>query len=804
MTCLILVACSAPPYLEAIAQQASDGDIEGALSRTAELLDEDPDQPRLQLLRGELLYASGEIMLATWPLRKALTDPELLVPAGLLLSRILIQTGNSDDALPTLEVILAENADHQAANADHQAARFLYAQALIGAEREVDAVIELDRLLESDPLNLDIFMVKLRALFELEREDEAAEVLAELRNQLEGSPEDYPEELRARLCAVEARFAFEREEAERATGVIESCLEEHPTDLIVISEAIEAFGRKGQRSRILDTLRNAYAQKPEDASIRASLVSQLTAQDQLEEAERILSDAVENDDSGSRATALGALYEFYWQIGKQQEALGALERMITEVPEPTTAITMQHADALIAVGELDRAAEVAASLDDGYRHLVLGRVELARGNSKAALGLLEEGIRSWPDNATSRWLAGNAADDLGDMAGATNHFIEAVRIEETQKLRTLERTDSAWRVARFQAAAGYNDGALYFLQKHLDHHPMDVDAWELLARVAFRLGARSIEARAIHVLGRIPGAHPRVWTVRAELTAERRGHLAAAQLLGQSRLELSHQANLPALRALVRHLLAANEHAAALARVDRTLLARPDGPGLHALRGLVLEAEGSADAARGAFERGLALDSQHTPSMIGLARILAESGDIADAVELLDRAYTLDAGSAEAGYLAAALLRDQGMQKEAEERFSELVAAHPFDTRSAVELARIRFSSSGPSDMTLAAAQRAALFQTPDALALLGEIQLQRGDADAAVDTLRRAVATSEASALVHYRLALALVATGEEVDAMAALQVALESGPFSQSEEASRLLARLSEQPEDQPEGAR
>ena len=78
---LALSGCKRGDPLEAIRQQQLAGDLQGTIEPLRELLAERPDDPETNFLYGRALSAT-QPNLAVWSLRKAMEDPEWLVPAG--------------------------------------------------------------------------------------------------------------------------------------------------------------------------------------------------------------------------------------------------------------------------------------------------------------------------------------------------------------------------------------------------------------------------------------------------------------------------------------------------------------------------------------------------------------------------------------------------------------------------------------------------------------------------------------------------------------------------------------------------
>ena len=75
-----------------------------------------------------------------------------------------------------------------------------------------------------------------------------------------------------------------------------------------------------------------------------------------------------------------------------------------------------YADTLVQAKRFKEAREVVSRLEQSeLRSLIQGRILLGEGKPRAALAALAAGIRLWPNNAVGRFLAGQAAERVGDF-----------------------------------------------------------------------------------------------------------------------------------------------------------------------------------------------------------------------------------------------------------------------------------------------------------------------------------------------------------------------------------------------------
>jgi tetratricopeptide (TPR) repeat protein len=321
----------------------------------------------------------------------------------------------------------------------------------------------------------------------------------------------------------------------------------------------------------------------------------------------------------------------------------------------------------------------------------------------------------------------------------------------------------------------------------------DPEAYALAMRAAHRLGReRRMRALAGELAG-LPGQETRALVERATLLAAADGPAAAIASIESSDLDLSDPIHADALRVLLEQLAVQGFHERALRRIDAALDAHPEAAELHRLRGEAYERAGRVDAARGAFERAVALDLRDAAALAGLARLAAARQHDEEALSFYARAVEADPDDAAISFAYAVFLLERGRLDAAEQRLDLLIYRRPRHAAAAHELAKLLLTRGGDPDRALDLARRAVMFGTePEALETLGLIRLERGEAEAAVETLTRAAEARPHSARTHYRLGLARAAAGDAAGAREALRTALGLGAFPEVEQARARLAQL------------
>ncbi|MHA7836916.1 MAG: tetratricopeptide repeat protein, partial [bacterium] len=175
--------------------------------------------------------------------------------------------------------------------------------------------------------------------------------------------------------------------------------------------------------------------------------------------------------------------------------------------------------------------------------------------------------------------------------------------------------------------------------------------------------------------------------------------------------------------------------------------------------------------------------------------ILAEEGGVDEAVAAYDRATALDPLDPEAAFRAATLLRDTGRIEEARDRLAGLLERHPWHGGAALVLARLELERDPASEQALILSRQAARFSRaagPESFELLARVLLDREEPEEAVVALDRARRKGLLTATARYRLALALMAVGDEKAARRELRAALQAPDFEERKAARAHLEAL------------
>jgi tetratricopeptide (TPR) repeat protein len=752
------------------------GQFTASIDELREILAIAPDLPEATYRLGVALVQTGEPSRAVWALEKASESDAYAIPASLLLASAHFSSQNFEATVRAADRVLE-------LDPERVVALRMRAKGNLGAGRLDQAMQDTERLLEKDPDDYSVRVLHATILTDMGRMEEAQDE-HDLLKQIaldSGDPA-----IAHRGCMAPAMFARDQlQDDERAEELYDDCVERFPTNGLVATEAMRFYDKIGKPEKSTDLIRAAVEAAPENLSLRSQLATRLRNGGDPDAAEQVLLEAVESFRS---AGAWNLLATFYRQQGEPEKALEAIEKVAELSGGGSDQLRFTQADVLIDLGELDRAEEIAASLEEPtYAKLLRGRVQLERGDAKAALALFEQGIRTWPNNAGARYLAGAAAREVGDLDRAVSELREAVRVDNSA-------TPAAEALARIYYERGeYTDSIRFARVARRRRGANLVDVYVIAAR-AFTELERYQEARTtLETLRKLPGEEELAAIELATVERAAVGPEAAVRVIEESGLALDDPENIDLLRAYADHMTAQDKAEQALGRIDAALAAHPDSASYHEVRGSVLVRLGREEEAREAFERSLALDAEHAQAYGGLATLAARENDLARAVELFDKAAELSPETSAYGYSAAQLSLASADGEGAEERLRELVRRFPHHAGARNDLAWILAEKDQELDWALALAVEAQrLDPSADVLDTLGWVYFKRGELSAAVDALERAVEARADSPSIRYRLGVALGKAGEPERAREMLQAAIDAGAFPEAADARRELTQL------------
>jgi tetratricopeptide (TPR) repeat protein len=686
-----------------------------SLKALAPLRESASPPPEVELLYGKALIETKRPNLAVAPLRRAAQAPEHAREAGLLLASALLASDSSEEALQEIDRVL------DLAPGDAEAWE-LRARANLAQRHYKESLADIERAIEAAPERASYQVFRSLVLLSLGQTEPAEAALHAAEQSMQGV-DPQPVNLLATACVTHARLALARSDQARAREEFASCVERYPGSPMVVQEAVSYYDGVGEPEKASDVLRGAIEAWPERVRYLREFAERLRERAGAAEAERFLLARVESKPS---VATWAALAEHYTVTGDYRAAASAFHKALTLVSDDGGVtqrnLRLGYADSLIQARDFDEARRVTEQIKEpGYADLLNGRILLLEGDAAGALALLEKGIRVWPNNAVARFLAGQAAERVGDFERAAREYQAAVHADPVA-------TDANLALAELYESQGKLGPAHDAARRHARTHRDDPRGYALGMRVAHRLGRTERVDAIAKRMAAVPGQRGRAVAERASLTAADDGPKAAVRAIESAGLDLTDPSNAAALRVLAEQLVAQGAKKQALARVDVALAAHPDVAVLHTLRGAILERSGSDPAAvHEAYSRALALDASDAEALSGLARESAARGDVEAALGFYGRAAQADPEDVASLLELADLSRSLGRLDAAQQALERALYRNPREAAAAAQLAALLLDRDTDLDRALDLAQRAVQFGAdPEAGHLLEAVRARR------------------------------------------------------------------------------
>jgi putative PEP-CTERM system TPR-repeat lipoprotein len=576
-----------------------------------------------------------------------------------------------------------------------------------------------------------------------------------------------------------------QERYERAREVLRPLLQRDAEDVTALALMARVERASGNTSEMLEHLRRLAELRPDDPRVRLQLGFGLFQAGKAEAGQAALGEALEVAPDSPEAGAAVALSHI--RQGQFDEAIAVAERLREQLPEAALPWTLE------------------------------GLALLARGDREGGVQQLERALEKDAGDPGARHLLSRLALGEGDLEGARSHY-EAVLESRPEHTATLVK------LAALEGRAGNPDRMGELLERAHESNPEARGPRLLLARFSL---ARGELGKALELVqtpdGRVPG-EPEALTTAALVRLEQGRPSVALRHL--ERLLEAQPDNPQTFVLLARTYSALGEGAKAREQLQKVLDLDEDNPVALLVEARSRIREGDLDEARSLLDRAPEAAHADPRYLDTRARLAIASGELDSALEHYRRAQEAAPSGDRAGRMAA-LHQRAGRAGDAESLLDEYIEAHPDDT-DALQARGDLYTSQG-RDQAAAEAYRAVLERDPAALEALnnlawvlrkddseealryaehaatlqpedprvidtlGMVLLELERSDQAVEQLRKAVSLAPEAGLLRYHLAQALVASGEEDEALRHLDDALAGEPrFSGVEDARALRERL------------
>lgn len=571
----------------------------------------------------------------------------------------------------------------------------------------------------------------------------------------------------------------------RAETILEPLLARHPGDARVLELMGKVRLLQGDVAAGNGYLRRAAEAQPDSAAGLTDLGIGLMAKGDFAAATVQLEKAVEANASDRRAEVL--LILGYLKAQEFASALGAAQALQVkwkDSPDPFTFMGMAYA----GLGDMNRARaafEQALTIQPGNPSAAsnLAVLALNDGNSDAARGYYEHVQAHFPghENTLLKLAAMDAAG--GDWEAYRERLSEAVAHNpRSLKPRVL--------LANLNLRAGRPLRAVAELREIQDEygdHPAFLAA---MGEAQLAAGEPNQALRQLQgLVERQPDSAPSRYLLARTLAVLKYKNDLEEQLFRALDMAPNH----PQAPPLMTHLLAlakdAPEADRLLQKLKRKLPGHPQ----------VVDLEGRLAMQRQQMEKAIALYREARQSfpeqnhwVVRLAQALWQSGDRDGSVAVTEDWLKGHADDAAVRFILANNYLALARNAEARSAFAQVVELAPNNTLALNNLAWLMRDDDPQA--ALEYAERAyALGPNPVVLDTLGALLLITGDNGRALDVLREASSKRPDDLSVRYRLAMALVRTGERGEAGSILKNLLEEGKsFAERPQAESLLREL------------
>lgn len=326
------------------------------------------------------------------------------------LAKMLILTGDTQDAKSIVNEVLAENSENIAAIKMH-------ADWLITDDQVGDAITALRGALEFQPRDPEILGLLARAYQRDGNQDLVGDMLALAMEGANGAPEQ---------TIVYAQFLINRESFDVAERVLIESLRLAPDELNLLAELgrVYIFTEDWPRAEQVRATLERIGTTQSLASANEIQARILQGQQKSTEAVAFLQGLVSQGGGGLGAHV--AIIESHLTSGEPERAKSYVEALLADDPD-SKAIKFLDATLDVAVGRNSEAEEKYSSLlaDDPTQlpvWVALYRLLAATGKAEQANAAIDEARVNLPDNPTLKWIKAGLLENQGEIEQAIDMY----------------------------------------------------------------------------------------------------------------------------------------------------------------------------------------------------------------------------------------------------------------------------------------------------------------------------------------------------------------------------------------------
>ena len=705
---------------------------------------------------GVKLMAAGRLRDAIIEFRNAIQQDPRFGRAHYQLAEAYAATGNPSGALQ--EYVRAADLLPTDNVAQTRAAMFL----LLARQFE-DAKTRIQKVLESDPTNVEALIVHGNALAALKDLDGATKEIEEALELNPDSPQGH-----GTLAAI--RLA--QGDREKAKAAFEKAVSVDPSSMNARLALANFQWSTGDSAGAEASLKRALELDPKHSVTNQALAMLYMGSGRAAEAEPYLKATA---DSPGALSAQLRLADYYIAMNRTSDAKSILESL---APEKGVAAEAQSRLASLTYAGGDKAGAVrtvegvlARSPDHVPSLLLKARWLAAEGKVAEAVVPVQTAVQADPNSVRAHFLLGMLHTSLRQTRDAIADFNEVLRLNPRASAAQIY-------LSHLHLASGASDIAVQFAESALKRAPGNPDARSSLIR---GLIARRDFARAEAELGSLKKQFPDVGLVHAlEGTLRlQKGNATGARRSYEQALALSPDL-FEAISGVTTIDLRENLVVKARARLNARLAANPDRADLLLLSAQVSAVQREIGQAEAALRRAIQVDPGNAQAYGMLASLLLVQNKLDAALAEFDQMTQRDPHNVGAQTMAAMILERQSKKADAQKRYEQIVAALPRAAVAANNLAWIYADAGTRLDEALRLAQAAAieLPDNPDVHDTMGWVYYKQELPGLAIRAFELSVEKAPANPLYHHHLALAYAKVGDTAKALKSAQQALKLKP--------------------------
>jgi tetratricopeptide (TPR) repeat protein len=785
LTCAMLQGCGGAQERRARAMERgqqflAERNFAKARVEFSNALQIEPNDADARYLAGLAAEKSNDLRTAAQGYLAALNVDATHPLALAALARLYVFSGLAQQSLEFIDKGLAAHPDHPDLVVVRAAARMALGQ-------EQEALDDANAVLAKQPSHE--YAVALLAGY-YRSHDDRAKAVALVANTLATVPDSVD------LRTVLAQLYVDLGDQSRAEGELKKIVELRPTELEYRQKLAAFYAGTGRAQQAEATLRELIRLRPESVEFKLGLVNYLAGQKTFDAAEaELVSLLKQNPNDGPLQLGAAQFYEAHG-LGDDAERVyrDVIARHKTEPPGLSARVHLaanrvrqgKVADAESLIDEV-----LAKNPRDNDALVLRATLALAAGRTPDAITDLRAVLRDQPDSAPLLRTLGRAHAQNNEPDLARENYRHAIEADPSGNEVRIE-------FAEYLSRNGDNTEARPLLEAALKSEPNNIAALEVLFRV---VGATGDVKAAGDVAHRVVVAQPdnALGYYLEGLFHEGLNDLAAARASYEKALEKAPRGAEP-LGGLSRVLIAVGQRDVAKQRLESVVAAYPDhAVALNMLAELSLS-ERAFDRASELADRAIRVDARWWIPYRTKALALLGKGASADAKQAYEDGLKASGNAASLGVDLAALYERERQPERAIEVYERLHASNPGSEPLTNNLAMLltTYREDGVSHEKAGQLVRGFRNSTnPAYLNTYGWVRFRQGQVDEAVSYLRRASTAVPENPVMHYHLAMALLASGDSVQARAELEKALASPqPFPGKDAAQRALESMARTP--------